>query len=162
MIVVISHPTPIEGEFQTLHQLFDAGLEFFHLYKPGFSSKEIEAYWAQIPEKYRQKVSMHSDHLKFHSLQELEKCSVDYEYAMLSPIFDSISKRGYKSSFDLKELRNFLKGRKEKIIALGGIDEDKIEKIKEAGFSGIALLGAVWHSENPIRKYKVIKEKWMK
>jgi thiamine-phosphate pyrophosphorylase len=162
MIVIISHPTPVEGEFRILHQLFDAGLEFFHLYKPGFSRKEIEAYWVKIPEKYRKKVSLHSDHLKFHSLQELEECSVDYEYAFLSPIFDSISKTGYKSPFDLKELREVLKGRNEKIIAIGGIDEDKIEKVKEAGFSGIALLGAMWKNEDPVKKYKKIKERWLK
>ncbi|MGM0579179.1 MAG: thiamine phosphate synthase [Bacteroidota bacterium] len=162
MIVVISHPTPIEGEFRILHQLFDAGLEFFHLYKPSFSNREIEAYWAKIPEKYRDKVSIHSDHLKFHNLQELEECSVDYEYAFLSPIFNSISKKGYKSAFDLMELREVLKGKNGKIIALGGIDEDKIEKVKEAGFSGIALLGAIWHNEDSIGKYKKIKEKWMK
>lgn len=161
MIVVISHPTAIEGEFQILHQLFDAGLEFFHLYKPGFSSREIEAYCAKIPEKYRHKVSLHSDHLKFHSLQELEEYSMDYDFAFLSPIFDSISKRGYKSPFELKDLKAFLIGRKEKIIALGGIDEDKIETVREAGFSGIALLGAIWQSEDPVEKYEQIKEKWL-
>jgi len=162
MIVVISHPDSIEGEFRILHQLFDAGLEFFHLHKPDFSSRDMEAYYAKIPEKYQHRVSLHNKHLKFHSLKELEEYPMKYEYALLSPVFNSISKEGYKSAYDLKELEKCIKGRKEKIIALGGIDGDKIEKVKEIGFSGIALLGAIWLNKDPVRSYKKIREKWMK
>ncbi|GAA5037849.1 thiamine phosphate synthase [Marivirga lumbricoides] len=160
MIIVISHPSPIEGEFRILNQLFDAGLEYFQLYKPNFSAQEIEAYKEQIQKKHLQKVSIHTDHHKFHSLKEMEEISVNDDYAFLSPIFDSISKKGYTSKFDLEELKSFLKRSPKKIVALGGIDEDKIDWVKEAGFSGIALLGAIWQSENPVEKYKAIREKW--
>ena len=52
--------------------------------------------------------------------------------------------------------------KKKKIIALGGIDEDKIDMVNDSGFSGIALLGAIWQNENPVGKFKRIKEKWLK
>ena len=45
---------------------------------------------------------------------------------------------------------------------MGGIDEDKIETAKELGFSGVALLGAIWQSEQPVEKFKRIYELWQK
>ena len=35
----------------------------------------------------------------------------------------------------------------EKVIALGGIKEDKFEELKEIGFGGAALLGSLWKKE---------------
>lgn len=105
---------------------------------------------------------LHAEYFKFHSLKELENCKEKYDYAFLSPVFDSISKAGYESHMDLKEVEKVLKNREDKIIALGGIDEDKIDTVKVLGFSGIALLGAIWKSDNPVEKFKQIKEKWLK
>jgi thiamine-phosphate pyrophosphorylase len=160
MIVVISPPTSIAKEFQILHQLFEQGLEFFQLYKPSFSAQEIKQYVEGIHESNRHKVSLHSDQLKFHSLEEIEQYSVQYDYAFLSPIFNSISKKGYNSPFDLEVVKDFLQNRQEKIIALGGVDDDKIETVKTTGFDGVALLGAIWESEDPIGKFNRISEQW--
>lgn len=162
MLIVISNPLPIKGEHQIINQLFDEGLEIFHFYKPSFSKEETENFIQQVSVEYRNRIVLHSHYFKFHSLKELEDCKEKYDYAFLSPIFDSISKGGYKSNYDLSEIKDFFKNRNEKIIALGGIDEDKIDTVKELGFSGIALLGAIWQSENPIDKFKRIKEEWLK
>ncbi|PIP54464.1 MAG: thiamine phosphate synthase [Bacteroidetes bacterium CG23_combo_of_CG06-09_8_20_14_all_32_9] len=98
-----------------------------------------------------------------HSLEEIQKVDKKFDYAFLSPVFDSISKQDYKSKFDLQNLQKFSKFLKIKnIIALGGIDEDKIDTVKDMGFSGIALLGAIWQNANPVEKFKRIKEKWLK
>ena len=91
----------------------------------------------------------------FHSLNELKENTFRYEYVFLSPIFNSISKGGYHAKFDLKLLSEELNRMKQenhllpKVIALGGIDSENILNVKEAGFAGAALLGAVWQSENP-------------
>lgn len=162
MLIVISNPLPIKGEHKIINQLFDEGLVFFHLYKPSFSKEETENFIQQISIEYRNKIVLHSKYLKFHSIKELEGCNEKYDYAFLSPIFNSISKAGYKSNYDLRVIKGFLKNRNEKIIALGGIDEDKIDAVKNLGFQGIALLGAIWQSENPVEKFKRIKEKWLK
>ncbi len=94
----------------------------------------------------------------------MEEHKGKYEYAFLSPIFDSISKEGYKSKFshELHEsTRNkFVKIREISgvgIIALGGIDEDKIEICRELGFAGVAVCGAIWANSNPVEKYTCIK-----
>jgi thiamine-phosphate pyrophosphorylase len=92
----------------------------------------------------------------FHSLEEIKQNSKNYEYAFLSPVFDSISKQGYKSTFDKTTLKTQLTelNKNVEIIALGGIDENNIQQAMELGFDGVAVLGAVWQSENPIEKFK--------
>jgi len=200
MIIVISNPTVIANEQESINQLFDEGLEIFHVRKKGYSENEMRIFIEQIPEKYFNRVVLHSHYqlaneynlkgihvpldfktedskltksFSFHSIGEIEKYDKKFAYGFLSPVFDSISKQGYKSKLDLKEIDVFLQTYKSLspmgragdgllLLALGGIDEDKIDIIKELGFSGIALLGAIWQSKNPIEKFKRIKEKWLK
>lgn len=197
MIIVISNPTAIAKEQAIIQQLFDEGLEIFHVRKKEKSDDEMRTFIEQIPEKYLGKIVLHSHYhlaeeynlkgihvpvdfkgevsnqslsVSFHSLDEIKKFDKKFDYGFLSPVFDSISKEGYKSKFDFAELKTYLVNVKVLnngignglLIALGGIDEDKIDIVKEFGFSGIALLGAIWQSENPVEKFKRIKEKWLK
>lgn len=189
MIVVISSPAPATNEQTTLHQLFDEGLELFHLRKKEYSESELRRFIEGIPAEHLKKTVLHSHYhlaaeyglmgihvpfafnsntqigtvsVSFHSVEEIRTFNMQFDYGFLSPVFDSISKNGYKSSFDLKEVKLFLKHCKEKIIALGGMDEDKIETVHDLGFSGIALLGAIWQNESPVEKFKRIKEKWQR
>ena len=198
MIIVISYPSPIADEQTIIRQMFDEGLEIFHIRKKEYSEKEMREFVEQIPEKYFDRIVLHSQYhlaeaynlkgvhvpvgfnghhpnrttsISFHSTDEIEMCDKEFEYGFLSPVFDSISKEGYKSKFDFSELKLFLKDRKlahsagaasRQLLALGGIEEDKVEKVKELGFSGIVLLGAIWQSENPLEKFKRIKEQWLK
>lgn len=168
-LIVISPPIAVPNEHEIITSLFEEGQEIFHIHKPTFSKKETENFIRQIPSKYHNRIALHSGFPKFHSLQELEECEEKYEYAFLSPIFDSISKTGYKSKFS----GSFLSGREGKIsqikselitaisgkriIALGGVDEDKIETCRELGFAGIAVLGAIWNSSSPVEKFKSLK-----
>jgi thiamine-phosphate pyrophosphorylase len=99
----------------------------------------------------------------FHNLQELQETTITYDYVFLSPIFDSISKKNYPSQIDLKQASDFLLHNKKglKVIALGGIDVGNISILREVGFDGIALLGAIWNSEDPDNKFKLIKSKYL-
>ena len=156
--IVISHPTIFPNEHRVIESLFENGLEIFHIHKPNFSEQEIQNYIQQFSEKYHSRIFLHSEFPKFHSLKELEECKEKYEYAFLSPIFDSISKKDYKSNFDLQELKRkfpLLLGEGQGgVIALGGIDEDKIETCRQLGFVGVAVLGAIWQSKNQLEKFK--------
>jgi thiamine-phosphate pyrophosphorylase len=165
MIIVISNPAPVQHEQALINQLFDEGLDAFHVYKPSFSSGETEYFVQQIHPKYRARVVAHSGFLKFHSVEELEANGKNFVYAFLSPVFDSISKPGYKSNFDLPALSpalHAMKNKGQKIIALGGIDVNKIETVRKAGFSGVGLLGSIWQSENPVATFKQIQSLWLK
>ena len=85
-----------------------------------------------------------------HNYKDILKSRRKYEYIFLSPVFDSISKQGYKSNFDLENLKLFLKKRKN-IVALGGINIENIKTIKQLGFSGAAVLGSIWESKEPVK-----------
>lgn len=80
----------------------------------------------------------------FHTINDLLEDSYTYEYVFLSPIFDSISKEGYKAKFSDKELIEVNKSTQHQIIALGGITEQLIDKCRSLGFKGIAILGSFW------------------
>lgn len=74
-----------------------------------------------------------------HSLKELEFSKKNTNYQFLSPIFDSISKKGYKSNFDLIELKNNIFVDKN-TIALGGVNAQNVAILTEIGFGGFATL----------------------
>jgi len=73
----------------------------------------------------------------------------EYGYVFLSPLFDSISKPGYRSAFDIDEVRKVLLSISQKVVALGGVTPKNTSLLKESGFFGVALLGAVWQSDHP-------------
>lgn len=189
MIILISNPAPIKDEHKIIRQIFDEGLEIFHLRKKEYPESELRTFIENIPEKYRKKIVLHSHYdlaaeyglkgihvsntfkgempngtlsVSFHSPEEIQKFEIPFDYGFLSPVFDSISKDGYQSKFNTNKVKLFLNDTRAKIIALGGIDEDKIETVRDMGFSGIALLGAIWQNEHPVAKFKRIKELWLK
>lgn len=100
------------------------------------------------------------DHVLFstscHAMSEADGAECDYLF--LSPIFDSISKQGYRSPYQMEELQGWLSERKTsaKIVALGGVDASNVKQAYELGFDGVALLGALWNGNNVIENYKNI------
>jgi thiamine-phosphate pyrophosphorylase len=87
-----------------------------------------------------------------HSLQEIKQHDGEFNYMFLSPIFNSISKKGYKSTFNIIEVQQHLKNvRHSDIIALGGISALTYPMLDNCMFDGLAVLGAVW-TLNPSKK----------
>lgn len=81
-----------------------------------------------------------------HSIAEAAEKKADAAYIFLSPIFDSISKQGYRSSYCSEELgkaagNGILDSR---VIALGGITLGHIPMLRRWHFGGAAFLGDVW------------------
>ena len=180
MIIVLSHPEEIENESSIINQLFEAGLPIFHLRKPNTTEQEVKTMLEQIKPEYRERVVLNQfyhlseefgihrfhfstdrrnkgEHTNWkkegnvlststHSEAELNNIEA-FDYAFLSPVFESITKPGYKNEalqFTASPLR------KQKIIALGGINADHCAELKERGFDGIGILGAIWQSEHPV------------
>ena len=80
-----------------------------------------------------------------HSFEEVQE-SRFFDYVFLSPVFDSISKVGYKQGFTIQQLLE-ARERKiidERVIALGGITKENIPIARSYGFGGVAVLGALW------------------
>ena len=61
-MIVISNPTAIANEINTIHALFERGLELFHIRKPEFSAEEIKAFVTAIGLEYKNKLVLHSHH----------------------------------------------------------------------------------------------------
>lgn len=95
-----------------------------------------------------------------HSIQDISDCKELYSYVTLSPIFDSISKCGYKANFS----DGIIKKAKcdgiidNKVVALGGISSSNIESAKEMGFGGVAVLGTIWKQPTIEEAFKELDE----
>ncbi|CAG9463169.1 unnamed protein product [Pedinophyceae sp. YPF-701] len=78
-------------------------------------------------------------------------------YAFLSPVFDSVSKVGYKSArFDEQELRSTLAACPRPVYALGGVTPDRVPQLADLGFAGAAVIGHVWGSDDPVGSLRAL------
>ena len=84
-----------------------------------------------------------------HSIEEV-KNSTDVDYCFLSPIYDSISKKGYTSHFSAEILTNACREGiiTERVFALGGITPELLPQL-EWGFGGAVMLGYLWEEKSP-------------
>ena len=100
----------------------------------------------------------------FHSIARVQEASQLYgselDYAFLSPLFDSISKAGYRSAgFDRAELQRLTSAVPFELCALGGITVQNLAEVAEIGFAKVAVLGAVWQAPDPVRAFEHIAER---
>ena len=83
----------------------------------------------------------------------------DFEYCFLSPLFKSISKHTAQAL--LSAGFTFPEKTATKLIALGGICPETLDKVKAYPFDGIALLGWIWNvPQHALRNYKKINQQW--
>ena len=131
ILIVISPEQSGEHESGFVSRMFEQGLDLFHLRKPYWEENQMEEYIRSIAPDFHNRIVIHDHfglagkynlkgiHLherkrkqlanekekpistSFHSMEELSNNNYPYEYVFLSPVFDSISKPGYKSRFDL-------------------------------------------------------------
>lgn len=89
-----------------------------------------------------------------HSTKEVAGRKPLLDYVFLSPIFDSISKEGYRAAYTEQELRAAADMGiiDQKVIALGGITPARLDKIKALHFGGAAFLGDVWRRQNNVKE----------
>ena len=92
-----------------------------------------------------------------HSFAEILALDYEFDYAFLSPVFNSISKQGYSPTFSQDEITEFLcTYKKIPIYALGGITQGNMDVCKKMGFNGAAVLGYIWESKNPCDVLKTL------
>ena len=177
-IIAITSPTIIDEDVYLIRNLLKMGVFSIHLRKPEATIHECRQLLAQLTTEERANIIIHDypelyDEFSLkgihinknitslpdgysglktrscHTFEEIEKYKNEYDYLFLSPIFDSISKVGYKSNFTKYEL---LKASAQgiidsKVIALGGITLDMIPYFKELNFGGIAMIGGIYSTK---------------
>lgn len=102
-----------------------------------------------------------------HGWDEVERYGPVADYVFLSPLFDSISKAGYRSAVSLEEARSRLPLSEGRVVALGGVCAENIAWARLAGFDGVASLGAVWVTEGDrldaqatVLRFLKLRRKW--
>ena len=91
-----------------------------------------------------------------HSIEDYNKLPDFFEYAFISPIFDSISKPGIKAvRYDFSKRDQ---AKPIKLIGLGGIHSANVHEAMDLGLDGLALLGSVWESEEPVKAFQKIHQ----
>ncbi|TRX66116.1 thiamine phosphate synthase [Carboxylicivirga sp. M1479] len=106
--------------------------------------------------------------ISVHSMSELINLSESFNYALLSPVFESISKEGYGPAIDQSVLKNYLnKNHGVPVLALGGIDHKNVDVAQELGFDGVVLHGHLWAQfekdsdvDGVVERFKEVTEKW--
>ena len=190
MLILIAPEKDINSELVLLNQLFEAGLECFHLRKPAKNKEEYCAYIDQIDSEYRSRIVIHSFHelineynLKgihfqeqkrrdsldvpsnyfrglsmygktisssFHEPEDIVKSEFEFDYHLLSPVFNSISKEAYEGrGFDVTGINKF-------IIGMGGVSTINLEEFTKLGFKGVGVLGGIWNSSSPIEDFRIM------
>ncbi|WP_027378860.1 thiamine phosphate synthase [Chryseobacterium daeguense] len=93
-----------------------------------------------------------------HDIETYNELSENWEYAFISPIFQSISKKGYgENSMILNDIKKRTHSNV-KLIALGGINEKNISEVFDKDVDGVALLGAIWESDEPLNVFKKCRQ----
>ena len=175
-LILITRPTYFVEEDKIITTLFDEGLDYLHLRKPDTAPVYAERLLTLIPEKYRKRIVVHGHfylkeefnlmgiHLNHrnpnppenyrghiscscHSIEEVKKRKGPCNYVFMSPVFNSISKQNYLSTYSAEDIRKAAKENiiDKKVIALGGINDQTIPLIKDYGFGGAAILGDLWN-----------------
>lgn len=61
-MIVITSPIQIVNEINTIHALFENGLELLHIRKPYFSETEMKTFVSKIKTTFRHRLVLHSHH----------------------------------------------------------------------------------------------------
>jgi Thiamine monophosphate synthase len=125
-----------------------------------------------VPEDYKDKgwqlsTSIHTEQIETWSFQPAERHAVFaevqhmlpsfkmWQHLVLGPVFNSISKPGYTGR--LQEMKNIPAN----ALAIGGITQYNIGRLKPMGFCGAVLLGAIWNDPfNAVPTYQSIHTAW--
>jgi thiamine-phosphate pyrophosphorylase len=87
-----------------------------------------------------------SQSFSIHEWKELEQLPKNCDYAFISPLYPSISKPTYQNPSLLTEVKNSPEFSSMALIGLGGIRPEHLHELKQNGFNGAAILGAIWQA----------------
>lgn len=93
-----------------------------------------------------------------HTIEEFNSLDNEFDYAFLSPVFESISKQDYSTKTNLLNAVQNRINFKTQLIALGGMEASTISTTLKASFDDIALLGTIWNSKTPIQNFRLCQQ----
>ena len=176
--IAITRPGVVSREVERIKYLLANDVDFVHLRKPDVGVEYCVELLEQLTSSERGRVVVHDHYSLYeefalrgvhlnrniselpahysgsrtrscHSFEEVLRYRDECDYLFLSPLFDSISKHGYRSAFTHEELleasrRGIIDKR---VIALGGVSPERFAYLEELSFGGVAMVGALWSEE---------------
>lgn len=168
----MTKPTFYVEEDKILSSLFDEGMEYLHLNKPGSSPMYSERLLSLLSEDCYEKITVH-DHFYLkeeyglrgihldsteadppagykghisrtcHSLSDLREAKRKSEYVLLANTFN---KHTAKSTYTQEELVDAARHGliDKKVYAWGGVNLDTLRMAKELGFGGAVVCDDLW------------------
>ncbi len=88
-----------------------------------------------------------------HHIDDFNLLSAYWEYAFLSPLYQSISKPEKSRNEEVFQQLKKRNNHQVKLVGLGGIALENIENTLNQPVDAIALLGAIWLAEHPIEAF---------
>ncbi|MFS8616640.1 MAG: thiamine phosphate synthase [Solitalea sp.] len=185
-LMVITPVQDLPREKALVRDLFAAGLPCLHLRKPGKDIQALSEYLSYFNAAERARIRVHHTrpdllqlgiaglHVPYsaigrsgyanaslstsiHHWKEYNRLGPNLAYVLISPVYDSLSKPGYRQN---KEVWNLPPRPLVPIVALGGIHSRNILPLLLKGFSGAALLGAIWQQpEKSVQVFEEIKKR---
>ena len=174
LTIAITQPYAIDSEDAIIRHLLANGFDIVHLRKPDVGIDYCRELLELLTPSERARIVIHDHYVLYeeyalrgvhlnrnistypshyrgsrtrscHTLEEVTKYKNECDYLFLSPIFDSISKRDYRSKFSHEELLMASNDGiiDNKVIALGGVTPDKVDYLKSLHFGGVAMMGAL-------------------
>lgn len=194
-IIIITDTAFSKSEATFIRLLLSEGADRIHVRKPGAAETDVRRLIEALPPELYSRLSLH-DHTSMaieyglggvhisarnpaapkgfsglvsrscHSIGEAASHPHE-DYLLLSPIYDSISKQGYRSTYTDEALRDAARCGIlcPRIVALGGIRPEHLPVLHAYGFGGAAFLGYIWNDATPtelmrrmeaIRKYNTL------
>jgi thiamine-phosphate pyrophosphorylase len=95
----------------------------------------------------------------FRKLASLYEEQNIYSYVFLSPVFDSLS-GNFQAGYNEHSLKAAIGKTPFTIIARGGVNVTKVEKVKEVGFAGLILNSIIWKASDPVLEFSRILDEF--
>ena len=178
-LLIISLPTQVPNEGELINAMMAQSHFTLHLRKPMAEVQDLQSLIEDINPNYHSRLVLHDCfelaerytlkglHLNrrnpvlpkdfkgsisrsCHSWLEVNQALDDCDYLFISPLFDSISKPGYKQAFSTQDLQRAKDNGliNSKVIGLGGITPNKLPFVSHWGMGGVAVLGSIWGDYN--------------
>ncbi|MGM9476458.1 thiamine phosphate synthase [Pedobacter sp. GSP4] len=173
-LIVIAKPKSFNGETQIVNQLFEAGLQVFHLRKEINERSTYQKFLAGILPEYHHRIALHHFHelagdygiKRIHHTENCRKRNAGMDFSgnrIFSTSIHRVEDIPYIGQYHYSFLSPIFdsiskpgymgiitpkfmlkKTHHTKLIALGGIGLNEVALVKDMDFDGLALLGSIW------------------
>ncbi|CAN5770183.1 thiamine phosphate synthase [soil metagenome] len=153
-IIIISPSKTIENEIKIVTELFEHGLQTFHLRKPTMSTKEMRQYLDNIPVHFHDRIVIHSHHhlLKKYSLKGIHLTRQHLKrkfYSALRVRFLQMRRPGIIISTSFHKVAALYENKKKYDYVFLGTIFDVVSDKFNAGYSAHSLSAALVKSVVP-------------